>query len=95
MTKQDIIKEVSLKTGVNKVAVKAVLEEAIETVVDSLENGEPIYIRGLFTLSAVKRAKKTARHIKKGKRLVIPEHYAPHAKFAKGIREKVSKLPIK
>ena len=95
MTKKDIIENVARKTGVSNAVVQAVIDEAISTVTSTIENGEPIYIRGLFTLSTVKRAKKYARHIKKGKRLVIPEHYAPHAKFSEKLREKVRKLPIK
>ena len=94
MTKQDIIENVARKTGVSNAVVKAVIDEAIETVIHCVTDGVPVYIRGLFTLSNVKRAKKTARNITKGKQLVIPAHYAPHAKFSKKLRYKVSALPI-
>ena len=95
MTKQDIIENVARQTGVSNAVVKAVIDEAIETVVLWISDGIPIYIRGLFSLSVVKRAKKSARNIKKCKQMSIPAHYAPHAKFSKKLREKVRKLPIK
>lgn len=95
MTKQDIIENVARETGVSNAVVKAVIDESVETVVRWISDGIPIYIRGLFTLSAVKRAKKSARNIKKCKQISIPAHYAPHAKFSKKLREKVRKLPIK
>lgn len=95
MTKQDIIENVARKTGVSNTVVKAVIDEAIETVARWISGGSPIYIRGLFSLSVVKRAKKSARNIKKCKQMSIPAHYAPHAKFSKKLRDKVRKLPIK
>lgn len=95
MTKQDIIENVARKTGVSNTVVKAVIDEAIETVARWVSEGLPIYIRGLFTLSSVKRARKSARNIKGCKQMSIPAHYAPHAKFSKELREKVRKLPIK
>ena len=95
MTKQDIIENVARKTGVSNTVVKAVIDETVETVARWVSEGIPIYIRGLFTLSPLKRAKKVGRNIQKGKRIIIPAHYTPHAKFAKDICEKVKKLPIK
>lgn len=95
MTKKDIIENVARETGLSNTVVKAVIDEAIETVAQWISEGTPIYIRGLFTLSNVKRAKKSARNIKKCKQISIPAHYAPHAKFSKKMRDKVRKLPIK
>ncbi len=95
MTKKDIIDEVFRKTGVTREAIQAVIDEAIDIVADSVCNGEPIYIRGLFTIAPLKRAEKVGRNIKKNEQIVIPAHYTPHAKFSNEICEKVKKLPIK
>lgn len=94
MTKKDIIEKVARKTGVSNTVAKAVIDEAIETVARWVSEGIPIYIRGLFTLSPLKRAEKVGRNIKKNERIIIPAHCTPHAKFAKDICEKVKKLPI-
>ena len=95
MTKKDIIDEVFRKTGVTREAIQAVIDEAIDIVADSVCHGEPIYIRGLFTIAPLKRAEKVGRNIKKNEQIVIPAHYTPHAKFSNEICEKVKKLPIK
>lgn len=95
MTKKDIIDEVFRKTGVTREAIQAVIDESIDIVADSVCHGEPIYIRGLFTISPLKRAEKVGRNIKKNEQIVIPAHYTPHAKFSNEICEKVKKLPIK
>lgn len=94
MTKKDIIDEVFRKTGVTKEAIQAVIDEAIYIVADSVCNGEPIYIRGLFTIAPLKRAEKVGRNIKKKEQIVIPAHYTPHAKFSKEIQAKMRELPI-
>ena len=95
MTKKDITEIVAQKTGVSNAVVKAVIDEAVETVIHCVTKDVPVYIRGLFTLSNIKRAERPAQNITKGKQLIIPEHYAPNAKFSKKLREKVRKLPIK
>ena len=95
MTKKDITEIVARKTGVSNAVVQAVIDEAIDIVADSVCDGEPIYIRGLFTISLLKRAKKVGRNIKKNQQIIIPAHYTPHAKFSKEICKKVKKLPIK
>lgn len=94
MTKQELINTVSRRTGIEKVAVRAIIDESIATVRDSICNGEPVYIRGLFTLHNIKRAEKIGQIIAKRQSLVVPAHYTPHAKFCKELREEIKKLPI-
>lgn len=94
MTKKEIVNDVSKKTGITKEAVLAVIDEANETIADSLCKGETVFIRGLFTLSAVKRAPKHTRNIKKAETIISPAHYAPYAKFCKEIKKRVRKLPV-
>lgn len=94
MTKKDIINEISRRTGIINEAVYAVFEESINIMAEALSEGEPVYIRGLFTLSTVKRAKKYTRNICKGTGIISPAHYSPHAKFSKKLCDKVRNLPI-
>lgn len=94
MTKKDITEIVARRTGVSNAVVQTVIDEAIDTVARWVSEGIPIYIRGLFTISPLKRAKKVGRNIKKNEQIVIPAHYTPHAKFSNEICDKVKKLPI-
>lgn len=94
MTKQEIIDAVSKRTGIEKTASRAVVDETISVIRESLCSGESIYIRGLFTLAPVKRAEKIGQNISKKQAIILPAHYAPHAKFSKDVIRKMKKLPI-
>ncbi|HHB78957.1 MAG TPA: integration host factor subunit beta [Saprospiraceae bacterium] len=97
MRKADLIATISEKTGIAKVDVLVTLESFFDEVKDTLESGENIYIRGFGSFVIKKRAKKIGRNIKKGKSIVIPEHYIPSFKpakiFVEGVRKNVKSLP--
>ena len=45
MTKADIVSEISKATGIDKASVLETVEKFMETVKDSLSNGENVYLR--------------------------------------------------
>lgn len=94
MTKKDVIRKVSDATNITQDAVSIVFDGIADTIKKSLSEGETIYIRGLFTLSPVKRAEKKTRDILRKKSVVSPAHYVPHAKFSNELCEEIRKLPI-
>ena len=83
MTKADIVKEISSKTGIEKNIVLATVESFMETVKESLANEENVYLRGFGSFILKKRAIKTARNISKNTTIIIPEHNIPAFKPAK------------
>ena len=83
MTKADIVKEISSKTGIEKNIVLATVESFMETVEESLANEENVYLRGFGSFILKKRATKTARNISKNTTIIIPEHNIPAFKPAK------------
>lgn len=89
MTKQDIVNEISQKTGIEKVTVMNTVEALMETVKHSMSKGNNIYLRGFGTFEVIKRAKKTARNISKNTTLIIPEHFIPKFKPSKEFVQKV------
>lgn len=89
MTKADIVNEISKNTGVDKHSVLATVESFMETVRDSLEKGENVYLRGFGSFVVKKRAQKTARNISKNTTIIIPEHSIPSFKPAKTFLSKV------
>jgi len=95
MRKEDIVKEVCEITGIDRNAGRLVIDETFNVIRKELCKGNSIYIRGLFTLSAEKRAEKTARDISRGKGIIIPAHCAPHAKFSKKLREEMRNVKLK
>ena len=55
----------------------------MESVKDSLVNGENVYLRGFGSIVVQKRVEKTARNISKNTTMIIPEHNIPSFKTAK------------
>ncbi len=89
MTKADIVAEISESTGVEKVAVQATVEEFMNAIRSSLEQGENVYLRGFGSFITKKRAEKTGRNISKNTTMIIPEHVIPAFKPSKSFVEKV------
>lgn len=92
MTKADIVKEISKKTGVDTATTLATVEAFMEVVKENLINEEEVYLRGFGSFIIKKRAQKTARNISQKTTLIIPEHYIPAFKPAKSFVSAVARL---
>ncbi len=83
MRKADIVGTIAEKTGIPKVDILVALETFFKEVKNSLEEGEPVYVRGFGSFILKKRAAKIGRNIKKNVAVEIPEHFIPAFKPAK------------
>lgn len=83
MTKADLVADISEKTGVEKVAVQATVESFMQSIIDTMENGENVYLRGFGSFIVKHRAEKTGRNISKNTTIKIPAHNIPAFKPAK------------
>ena len=96
MTKAEIINEISMKTGIEKLQVQEVVESFFKVVRNNMVDGNNVYFRGFGSFIIKKRAKKIARNISKNTAMVIDEHYIPAFKPAKTFVEKIKKSePVK
>ena len=77
MTKADVIKEVSERTGIAQSDVLEMFESSLEVMKDCMAKGQSIYIRGFGTFTNKKRARKVARNIKENTTMIIEPHYIP------------------
>ena len=89
MTKLELVKQISQRTGIERQDVVAVLESMMINVKDFVSQGETIYLRGFGSFGPKRRAEKTARNISNNTTIVIPEHIAPHFKPSKSFVKKV------
>ena len=89
MTKADIVSEIAKSTGIDKASVLETIEKFMETVKDSLAEGENVYLRGFGSFIVKHRAQKTARNISKNTTLVIDAHDFPAFKPAKSFIAKM------
>ena len=83
MNKAQIVASIAKKTGLDNEAVLTVVEQFMVSVKDSLQEGEPVYLRGFGSFIIKTRARKTARNISQDKSIIIPEHNIPAFKPAK------------
>lgn len=89
MTKADIVIEISKKTGIDKNTVLTTVEAFMDTVKESLENKENVYLRGFGSFILKRRAEKTARNISQNTTIKIEAHDIPAFKPAKIFMEAV------
>jgi len=85
MRKEQLFKEISKSTGVEKVDVLVVLEAYFKKVEHTLSTGESIYIRGYATIAPTLRKAKKARNIKTGETIDVDAYYKPTLKFCKAV----------
>lgn len=93
MTKAEIVSNISNKLGIEKVDVQLTVETLMQEIINSLESGENVYLRGFGSFIVKKRAEKTARNIKKNTTMKIPAHNIPAFKpskyFTDGVKRKL------
>ena len=83
MTKADIVKNISDKTGMDKSDVQMISEKFMNEVKNSLKNNENLYLRGFGSFIVKTRAEKTGRNISKNLAVIIPAHNIPAFKPSK------------
>ena len=96
MTKAEIVSKVSNNLGLDKNEVLATVENLMEEIKNSLNEGENVYLRGFGSFIIKTRAEKTGRNISKNTTIKIPDHNIPAFKPAKTFTEGVkSKVVVK
>ncbi len=89
MTKAEIIKEVSERTGIEKPKVEIIIDAYIATIQKHVVQKESIYSRGFGVFTVKRRAAKIARNISKNTAFLLPAHYIPAFKPSKRFLDKV------
>lgn len=89
MTKADIVSKIAEQTGIEKVSVQATVEAFMDSVKQSLTEGNNVYLRGFGSFIVKERAEKTGRNISKNQSIIIPAHNIPAFKPAKTFIEEV------
>ena len=97
MVKADLVRKLSIKTGVERKVVSAVVEMFMYTVQQSLEKGDNVYLREFGTFAIKSKAAKKARNIVKSNdgyittTINIPAHVVPSFKPSKKFIDRVKK----
>lgn len=89
MTKIEIVREIASKTGLPTKDVMVIVENLMDTIKSSMENGEEVFLRGFGSFIIKHRAEKTARNISQNTTVIIPAHDVPAFKPAKEFMDQV------
>ena len=91
MTKAELTYAIAEKTGIDRKAVLNIVEAFMESIKESMEGGEEVFLRGFGSFVIKHRAEKTARNIGKNVTMIVPAHNIPSFKPAKEFMEMVKK----
>ncbi len=95
MTKANIVDQVAKATGLTKVETEAVFEGLINSIIDSLSNGERVDIRGFGSFIVKKRSARDAHNPATREVVKLKERFVPSFKVSKLLKDKVNKALLR
>jgi len=94
MTKADLVEKVAEKTGLTRTDVMVVVENFLEQIKKSLEEGHNIEIRGFGTFKVKARKARKARNPRTGEEVPVPTRKVPVFKPSNEFKATIVKLPV-
>ncbi len=92
MTKSELIEAIAEKHNhLSQKDIELSVKSILEQMVQSMENGERIEIRGFGSFTLHYRPPRKGRNPKTGEAVELPEKYVPHFKPGKELRDRVNK----
>lgn len=92
ITKKDLAYRIADRTGLKKVAVKEVLQQFIDDVIDELAKGNRLEFREFGVFEIKTRAARRARNPRTGARVDVPPKTVIHFKAGRLMKERVAEL---
>jgi len=89
MNKADLATKVQGVLGGTKVQAEQVVETLIETIVDTLKNGDEVSIAGLGIFSTKMRPARMGRNPRTGESIQVPAMRTPKFRPAKALKDAV------
>lgn len=90
MTKNDVINNISSKTGLTKKDCEAVIDAFSNEVKDCLVNGNKLIIKGFIGFEVNERAKRIGRNPKTGSIDTFPATKSVKCKISRAIKDAVN-----
>ena len=91
MRKEDLIKEISLRTGLLQKEVRVSIATMVDIIKESMQKDETIYMRGFVTMTPRIRKERMARDMQNNTPMTAPEKkvvkFKLSAKFIKEINK--------
>ena len=87
MTKAELVNEVARSTQLTKKHAEIIVNTVFDSIVDSLQNGEKIELRGFGSFRIRQRGSRIGRNPKTGDRVQVPPKKIPYFKPGKELRD--------
>jgi integration host factor subunit beta len=86
MTKADLINIVAKRLDITQVQSGIIVEAALRSVVNALQNGQEVEIRGFGSFRFRNRAPRKGRNPKTGEKVDVPPKKIPYFKMGKELK---------
>ncbi|PMR77498.1 HU family DNA-binding protein [Billgrantia endophytica] len=90
MNKSELIEAIAASADIPKAAATRALDAMVDTVTDSLKNGETVSLVGFGTFSVKERAARTGRNPQTGEPIQISAAKVPSFKAGKALKDSVN-----
>ncbi len=89
MTKREIVKTISDKTGFTQLQIKAIVELAFEGIVETLQTEGRVELRNFGVFQVKTRKPRMARNPKTGRQVNVPEKLVISFKAGKEMEQRI------
>ncbi len=90
MTKAELVDEVAKGSDLSKKDAEVIVQTVLDSIVDSLQHGEKVELRGFGSFRLRKRASRQGRNPKTGEKVFVPAKSVPYFKPGKELKELVN-----
>lgn len=95
LTKIDLVESVYLNTKVEKQQIQVIVDNLLEQIKLSLENGNTIELRGFGTFEKrLRKGRDKARNPRTGETLSVEPHYVAVFRSGKELKQALWNLPV-
>ena len=90
MTKTELAEQLAQDAGISKAIADTALRSCIDSITNSLKNGQDVAIVGFGTFSVASRAARTGRNPQTGEPIAIKASRVPRFKPGKTLKDAVN-----
>lgn len=92
MTKKEIVRSISDKTGLTQLQIKEIVQLTFEGIIDTLLSEGRVELRNFGVFQVKSRKARTARNPRTGRKVAVPEKFVVSFKAGKEMEERVQFL---
>ena len=93
MTKAELVEEVARNTELTKKHAELIVNTVFESIVESLQHGEKVELRGFGSFRIRHRNSRIGRNPKTGVKVHVPQKQIPYFKPGKELKERLNDTP--